>query len=608
MFSSYPIPTVIHHHKEKHFNRRVHKRVMKTALPVIACLVMLAAAGIARGDVTMAYFYADDCALCDELQPFMEELDNLSYVTVESYKISSDPYYPNENDSILANISYAYHAVDDVPLVFLANQWFYFGVEGQMERIKENLLAAVDELKEYEVENPVENGKLNYPKPVSVLLFYNSSKHEDVEPAVSALEENITFIRIDRLDINEQDNRELFQQLNQSHTPVAIIGEYNYSLDDIPYLVAEAEKYENIGIDFPAAYEEKPICVVFFYKSTCSSCLSVKAKLEALAETYPLRIAAYDITESKNNDLLLAYYDSYNITRPHTTNIFIGDRYFYSESHLHTVENIIREHLGAGLECPKAGEANAEKLLEGYTLLTVIFGGLLDGINPCAFATLVFFIAYLERARKEAILPIGLSFSAGIYIAYLMIGIGLLEFLHVVQQAVSRYLYFGVGVMALILGAFSITDFFAIRKGKTAVLQLPLFLKKRRGRIIKHITEDRRITVLALVACIVGFAISALEFACTGQVLIPVITVIQGATSSRAIGILYLVIYTAFFILPLLLILALFHMGYSSARIGEMQKKSYGYAKLLIGIFLLSLGIIMILYFFGFISLHYNVG
>ena len=582
--------------------------VMKTVLLMVAFMVFVAVAGSARADVTMAYFYADDCAVCDELQPFMEELDNLSYVTIESYKISSDPYRPNENDSLLADISYAYHSVDNIPVVFLANQWFYFGVEGQMELTKEKLLATVDELKEYEVESPIKDGKLQYPKPVSVLLVYNTSKHERVADAVSALEENISFVRIATLDIRYPENMSVFAHLPQSKTPVAFIGEQNYSLDNISYLVESAAKYEKIGIDFPAAYEGKPICILFFYKSTCSSCLSVKAKLETLAGKYPLEITEYDIIESKNNDLLLAYYDSYNITRSHNTNIFIGDRYFYSESQLREVEKIIKAHLGTGLECPEAGEANAEKLLEGYTLLTVILGGLLDGINPCAFATLVFFIAYLERARKEAIIPIGLSFSAGIYICYLMIGIGLLEFMNVVRQTVSLYLYFGVGVMALILGVFSIVDFFSIRRGRAAVLQLPLFLKKRRGRIIRHITEDKKITVLALIALAVGFAISALEFACTGQVLIPVITVIQGATSLRAVAVLYLVIYTALFILPLLILLALFHVGYSSTRIGEMQKKSYGYAKLFIGIFLLSLGIIMLLYFFGFISLHYAFG
>lgn len=67
-----------------------HKMVMKTVLLMVAFMVFVAVAGSARADVTMAYFYADDCAVCDELQPFMAELDNLSYVTVEPYTISSD--------------------------------------------------------------------------------------------------------------------------------------------------------------------------------------------------------------------------------------------------------------------------------------------------------------------------------------------------------------------------------------------------------------------------------------------------------------------------------------------------------------------------------------
>jgi len=558
-------------------------------------------ASFAKADVNIAYFYSKDCLMCKEIEPFINEIENYSFVNVEKYEVTLYPYHPSKNDSLFDNLTYAYRCLHDVPIIFVANEWFYFGNRSDLEKEKEELLQTLEELKNYSIPSPIKGRKLVYPKPVCVLLFYNSSKNENVNSIIVALEENITYLRIDRLDISYSINKSLLEKLGGNETPLLYIGNESYPLSvyNISFIVKEAKKYERIGIDFPPLYEEKKICILLFYKSGCPSCLRVKAKLEALGTIYPLEIKEYDIdinvdaNNKKNIELLMKYYTKYNVTRSHNTNIFIGDKYFYSEIQLDEVEGEIKKWLGTGLSCPKSGEKINERMLSGI-LAVVIVGGLLDGINPCAFATLVFFIAYLERAKKKAVIPVGLSFAVGIYICYLMIGLGLLEALSIVRKAISLYLYMAIGIAAIILGFFSLFDFFAIRKGKKATFQLPLFIKKRRGRLIKKITEDKKIAILAFIAFATGFAISALEFACTGQVLIPVIATIQSSTSLWSIAFFYLLIYNLMFILPLFIILLLFYFGYSSAKIGKLHKKSYGYTKLLIGIFLLLLGIIML--------------
>ena len=119
-------------------------------------------------------------------------------------------------------------------------------------------------------------------------------------------------------------------------------------------------------------------------------------------------------------------------------------------------------------------------------------------------------------------------------------------------------------------------------------------MKKRRGRVIKRITEDKKIALLALIAFISGFLISAIEFACTGQILLPIIAVIKSSTASKTLALIYLIIYNIMFILPLLFILALFYFGYSSKAMAGAQKKSYAYVKLFIGIFLIIIGSYMV--------------
>lgn len=564
---------------------------------IFAFLLLIFIASYSKADVTMAYFYSKDCLVCQKIEPFISYLENLSYVKVEKYKVELLPEKMNENDSLLYNLSEAYNAIRIVPIIFMANEWYFFN-ESNLEEEKQRLLNDLEELKNYSIESPIKNGKLNYPKPVCILIVYNS-KHENVKWAVNEFEKNIKFVRADVIDIKYKENESIAKKLGVEETPVVFIGEKSYLLNkqNISFLINEAKKYEKIGLAFPSAYEEKEICMLLFYNPKCSSCREFRRMLDILATKYPLDIKVYNINLEENYDLLLDYYEKYNITKSHSTNLFVGDKYFYSIAQKDEIEGEIKKWLHTGLDCPTPGKGNPEEFLKKYTLIAVAVGGLLDGVNPCAFATLIFFIAYLERVkRKEAILPIGISFAIAIYICYFLIGLGFLEFLNAIEgiEILSLYLYGVIGFSAVILGFFSLYDFVAIRKEKKVVLQLPNFLKKRRGRVIKRITEDKKIALLALIAFISGFLISAIEFACTGQILLPIIAVIKSSTASKTLALIYLIIYNIMFILPLLFILALFYFGYSSKAMAGAQKKSYAYVKLFIGIFLIIIGSYMV--------------
>ena len=565
-------------------------------------LLILLFLPFASAEVHMAYFYTDNCETCEKLQPFIDELNNISYVIVHSYKVTFSTH-PTYNDKILRNLSYSYNSPYDVPILFLGNKWFYFN-ESNFEMEKKKVNESLQRVMEFYIDNPIRHGKLVYPKPVCILVIFNSSRNESIETVVKALKENITFIKINEVDIKYKENRSMVKELPYNTTPVVFIGENHFYLNNasLCYIVEEAEKYEIVGIDFPDEYGKKRICILFFYTAGCPPCEKIRAKIEYMEKIYPLDVKKYDINKQKNRELLLEYCAQYNVT-PDSSNIFIGEKYFHSEDQLDELEKEIRRWLNTGLDCPelegRSGVKIAEELLKGYTIPVVIVYGLLDGINPCAFATLIFFIAYLERAKRKAILPVGISFAVGVYICYFLIGVGLLEFVSVIRILISFYLDIAIGSIAIILGVFSISDFFIIRKGGGALLQLPTFIKKRRGRIIRKITEDKRILILSTFSFIAGFAISALEFACTGQIYAPIITVIQGSSSLKVVALIYLIIYNVMFILPLLIILSLFYFGYSSKVLGESHKRSYVYVKLFIGIFLLLLGSLMLYHVLG---------
>jgi hypothetical protein len=78
-------------------------------------------------------------------------------------------------------------------------------------------------------------------------------------------------------------------------------------------------------------------------------------------------------------------------------------------------------------EIKKAEESMVDRF-KSLGVLNIILAGFINGCNPCAFATLIFFISYLTmvgRKRREIFL-VGMGFSATVFVTYLLIGLGIL--------------------------------------------------------------------------------------------------------------------------------------------------------------------------------------
>ena len=82
---------------------------------------------------------------------------------------------------------------------------------------------------------------------------------------------------------------------------------------------------------------------------------------------------------------------------------------------------------------------------------------MIEGINPCAFATLIFFISYLTMVgrKRTEIFSVGLGYSGTVFITYLMIGFGILSFIQHLSflPLFSRVIYILTIAFALVLGS-----------------------------------------------------------------------------------------------------------------------------------------------------------
>jgi len=272
--------------------------------------------------------------------------------------------------------------------------------------------------------------------------------------------------------------------------------------------------------------------------------------------------------------------------------IVIGERVLQGDREIeaHLREAVLDLAAGAAAAGP-AGERAAEAgegAAVDLALLPVIAAGLLDGVNPCAFTTLIFLISALAvagRSRRQ-VLVLGLFYSASVFVTYFLIGLG---FLSAVRYAQSFFLIATIirWVLVAVLAAFaalSLYDFLRLRRGETSkvLLQLPTAMKRQ---IHASIRGRARSAALVGSALVLGFLVSVFELACTGQVYLPTIVyMVRAGRHLRGYG--YLLLYNLGFIVPLLAVFALSFAGLSLKGLTAFFQKSMAGVKLaLAGLF-----------------------
>jgi hypothetical protein len=108
-------------------------------------------------------------------------------------------------------------------------------------------------------------------------------------------------------------------------------------------------------------------------------------------------------------------------------------------------------------------------------------------------------------------------------------------------------------------------------------LQLPDFLKKRIHKTIRERSRSGRYLLASLGA---GFVISLLEFTCTGQVYLPTLLFVTNIPALRGSAFLYLLLYNAMFITPLLTIFGVVYWGVTSEQLSLFLQKRASAIKL----------------------------
>ncbi len=357
--------------------------------------------------------------------------------------------------------------------------------------------------------------------------------------------------------------------------------------------------------------ESVPVYIAEFFEPGCHDCEKAARYLEQISFQYPeIEIREFDISTPEGVTLAEQIGEIYGISendRLLVPLIYINDNFLLRDqiSYDNIIELVEESKEKAALppweRVNEDIESVQQRLIErfqSFGIGAIAISGLIDGINPCAFATIIFFISYLaliKRTGKE-LLMVGSMFTLAIFLTYFLIGAGALKavttlsFLPLARQ-IFIFVTAGIG---LILGTMSLIDYLRYKKtGQTsdATLQLPPRIKQMIHSTIRKNVKTRN---FVLMAAVTGFMVSILELACTGQVYLPTIIFISNVPEFRANALVYLFLYNLMFVVPLILVFLFTYWGTSSQKWAELNKKHFGAVKLIMTILFFGLALLLI--------------
>lgn len=253
---------------------------------------------------------------------------------------------------------------------------------------------------------------------------------------------------------------------------------------------------------------------------------------------------------------------------------------------------------GAGpAELPELDPVTSEKIVAdrfgSFTVSTVCLAGLVDGVNPCAFATIVFFITLLSVAKRTGreILVTGAAFCLAVFLTYFLLGLGAFRVLHSLQSiSWTGTVIKAITVAALLcLAALSFRDAWHYKrtgKAHDVTLQIPDRLKRKIHSSMRHNLSARGLVAGAF---IIGIAVTLLETVCTGQVYLPTLVFMTNSEDHGFRAWQLLVVYNMAFVAPLIVIFAAAYSGTSNQRLLSWSRRNVVWGKAAMGLLFLFL-------------------
>jgi len=230
-----------------------------------------------------------------------------------------------------------------------------------------------------------------------------------------------------------------------------------------------------------------------------------------------------------------------------------------------------------------AGTAALWSVSEGgrWLLPLVLVAALIDSVNPCAFSILLLTVAFLLSIGKlrSKVLQIGIAYIAGLYGVYFLIGLGLLQALHLFET--PHFMgNLGAGLL-VVLGLINITNEFV------PAFPLKFAIPQSAHRHMAVLMERASVPTAVVLGGLVGLC----EFPCTGGPYLMVLGLLHDQ-GTYFTGVGYLLLYNVIFVLPLVLILLVASNSSLLGKVQQWQQERRGTMRLGGGAAMVALGLV----------------
>ncbi len=224
---------------------------------------------------------------------------------------------------------------------------------------------------------------------------------------------------------------------------------------------------------------------------------------------------------------------------------------------------------------------------EDLTWALVLGAAFIDSINPCALGVILFLSSALLRvASRRVLLRLGLIYVATVYIVYMLSGLGLIWFQHVlIQRGFAEITGLVVGSLVIVLGLVELKDAFWYGKGPS--LEMSPENRERLTRMAE------RFSFVGII--VIGGFVAIVELPCTGGPYLAITALLAKAFDAQAF--IYLCVYNAIFVLPLLAVVLLIYFGASTLKLKQWRMEKRKWMNLATGLLMIALGGLLIAYY-----------
>ena len=213
----------------------------------------------------------------------------------------------------------------------------------------------------------------------------------------------------------------------------------------------------------------------------------------------------------------------------------------------------------------------------------VLIAAILDSVHPCSFSILLITIAFLfglQLTRKK-IIQIGGTYIAGIFIAYLLIGLGILKILHIFNT--PHFMgKLGAGLL-ITFGVLNLLNRF-----------FPNFPIKLKIPTVSHIWMGKLMEKASLLAAFgLGLLVGLCQFPCMGGPYLMVFGLLRDQVTYLS-GFGYLFLYNLILIIPLAVVLWITSDRLVVDRMQEWKRTKIQSVRLWAGIAMVILGLLIL--------------